>query len=90
MTYITADLFDRFTCKEFKDEWVKWDLFGIDGSVYPEIGKIRETFLHYNEETYKEITGVIKSLNIPQHYASIQIRGGDKLDECYRCLNASE
>ena len=81
-TYLTSDIFSKAINKEYG--WkhpVKWELFGVDGPIHDEFAKLAPIALQYNEKTKNEIEEVIKTLDIPEGYYSIQFRGGDKILE---------
>lgn len=88
--YLTKDFFTEFTSRKFWESDLKWELFDMDGTVYPEIHKIRMFTLRYNKPTYKEINELIMSIKLPEEYISIQIRGGDKISEYKKLYNAND
>ncbi len=88
---LTQDVFSKSISNEFKLEThVKWDDFGIDGTVWPEYAKLKKFALRYNSETLKEINKKIQSLNLPENYTSVQIRGGDKIIEHEKLIDVHE
>jgi hypothetical protein len=54
--YLTSDFFNDFTSRQFKESVVQWPLFGMDGTVYPEISKLIPFAMRYNERTYEYLT----------------------------------
>jgi len=88
--YVTDDFFIDFISKEFKNTTIKWDLFGINGTVYPEISKLFPFATRYNSEIRRNVDELLKNLNLPEDYVSIQIRGGDKISERSRLLGVKE
>lgn len=80
-TFLTQDLFNKFTSKEFKNVEINWNELGIKGKVRDCYADLRNLALRYNEKTWNEINKMISSLNLPDEYISIQIRGGDKIKE---------
>lgn len=86
--YLTQDLFDDIVSTEFRYSEISWPLFGINGIVRDEYAKLTPLALRYNDETATEITNLVDSLNLPEHFASIQIRGGDKVQEFTDIIDA--
>lgn len=77
--YLTQDLFLTVISDEVcRGMRVQWDEFGIDGLIGDEFAKLSGLVLHYNQKTAGEIADKIKEAGLPQHYSSIQFRGGDK------------
>lgn len=89
-TYLTDDFFGEFISQKFKETKISWPLFGMDGTVYPEMSKLMKLALRYNEETYGEVLALMESVRLPEHYMSIQIRGGDKIEERTKLYGAKE
>lgn len=88
-TFLTQDLFDKFVASDFKKHKFEWQSLGIsDGMVGRDFAKLRSLALRYNSETRKEIERRMASVNLPEHYASIQIRGGDKSEEFDKLIDA--
>ena len=80
--WLTQDLFEKFVAAKFKTCGFTWKSLGIEsGYVGRDFAKLRSLALRYNKETKNEIEKRIASLELPEHYASIQIRGGDKSEE---------
>lgn len=86
--YLTQDLFDDFVSAEFRYSKISWPLFDMDGVVRDEYAKLAPLALRYNARTAREITQLVNSLNLPEHFASIQIRGGDKVQEFTDIIDA--
>lgn len=86
--YLTQDVFDDFISNEFRNSRISWPLFGIDGIVRDEYAKLSSYALRYNDKTAAEVTRLIEKMNLPEHYASIQIRGGDKTQEFTNIIDA--
>ena len=80
VNYLTDDIFGKACLGSYSIEntYVKWHVFGIDGDISKEFAKLRSVALKYNKKTFIEIKKVIKGLNLPADYYSIQFRGGDK------------
>ena len=86
---MTQDLFDKFVAADFKKYPFVWKSLGVEnGLVGRDFAKLRSLALRYNEETKNEIERRIASLDLPVHYASIQIRGGDKSEEFDKLIDA--
>lgn len=81
VTYLTADLFQKIISPKLKATHIEWPLFDMNGTVYPEAGKLKQFVLRYNIETKNAINRMIEELCLPNNYASVQIRGGDKITE---------
>ena len=81
VTYLTADLFQKIISPKLKATHIEWPLFDMNGTVYPEAGKLKQFVLRYNMETKNAINKMIEELCLPNNYASVQIRGGDKITE---------
>lgn len=79
--YLTQDLFDKIISLKFRSSNISWPLFGMQGMVRNEYSKLSSLALRYNDETTEEIVKLIDTLNLPDHFVSIQIRGGDKTQE---------
>lgn len=75
--YLTDDVFGK-VCFSNEIMYAKWDEFGIDGDAGKEFVKLRSVALKYNKRTFVEIKKKIQELNLPAHYYSVQLRGGDK------------
>ena len=79
--YLTSDFFAEFISREFKKQHIEWPLFNMQGTVYPEMAKLMKLALRYRTDVYEEILDLMKSVQLPEHYMSIQMRGGDKIEE---------
>jgi hypothetical protein len=88
--YLTNDFFKIFTSAHFKSSPIHWPLFSMDGSVYPEIAKLFPYAMRHNQETHEEITQIRNSLGLPNSYASVQMRGGDKIAKLERRGDVSD
>lgn len=76
--YLTQDLFLKVISDENRNTHVVWEEFNINGKIANEFAKLAPMVLHYNEKTLKEIADKISEAGLPEHYHSIQFRGGDK------------
>lgn len=81
VTYLTADLFQKIISPKLKATHIEWPLFNMNGTVYPEAGKLKQFVLRYNIVTKNDINKMIFKLCLPDNYSSVQIRGGDKITE---------
>lgn len=79
--YLTQDFFDEIVSDEFLQSTIQWPEYGMDGTLETQYAKIRSVALQYNDETQAEMDQLIASLHLPEHYCSIEIRGGDKNTE---------
>lgn len=87
--YLTQDVF--FPCindhKKINDK-IKWELFDINSmSDFAHLSKLA---LRYNKQTKEEIETIIKSLELPEEYFSVQIRGGDKSIEYKNLMSCQD
>lgn len=89
VTYITSDVFQEIISPEFKRRHIEWDIFQMNGTVYPEIAKLFSFATHFNSKTRAEIDAMKSQLELPDDYVSIQIRGGDKFTEA-RLISVQE
>lgn len=80
--YLTQDVFRTAIAKKISTtEVIDWKEFDINGPTFYEFGKIADFALRYNEKTKIEVSKIINSLNLPESFYSVQLRGGDKLGE---------
>lgn len=87
--YLTDDIFAEACLGNYSKEssYVKWTEFGINGDIKTEFTKLKCVALQYNRNTSREIKAIIKELNLPKHYHSVQFRGGDKTLEVVRAMD---
>ena len=88
VTYLTQDLFDDIVSEKFRFSNMRWSLFHMNGMVRDEYAKLTSLALRYNEKTASNIIKLIEQLHLPEHYVSIQIRGGDKTQEFTNIIDA--
>lgn len=88
VTYLTQDLFDKIVSEKFRFSKVEWPLFNMSGVVRDEYAKLTPLALRYNKKTANDITKLIEQLHLPEHFVSIQIRGGDKTQEFTNIIDA--
>lgn len=79
--YLTQDIWCMCINKEFKNAHLKVPFFGIDGPGALEFTKLSEIALCPKPDVRAEMDELIEKLNLPKHYISMQVRGGDKLLE---------
>ena len=88
VTYLTQDLFDDIVSEKFRFSRMAWPLFEMNGVVRDEYAKLGQLALRYNEKTAADIANLVETLQLPEHYISIQIRGGDKTQEFTDIIDA--
>lgn len=89
VTFLTQDKFKEIVSRQLKETRFTWTDFDIvDGTIPTDYAKLRRLALRYNEETRNEIERRIMELNLPDHYVSVQIRGGDKAIEFQDVMDA--
>lgn len=76
--YLTQDVFLDVISDETRNKTMKWNEFDIYGKPESEFAKLSGMVLHYNDKTFNEIKNKIAEIGLPEHYHSIQFRGGDK------------
>lgn len=79
--YLTQDIWCMCTNKEFKNTHLTVPLFGIDGPGALEFTRLSEIALCPKPDVRAEMDALIAGLKLPEHYISMQVRGGDKLLE---------
>ncbi len=79
--YLTQDIWCMCINKEFKNAHLTVPLFGIDGPGALEFTKLSEIALCPKPDVRAEMDALIAGLKLPEHYISMQVRGGDKLLE---------
>jgi hypothetical protein len=77
--YLMGDYFHVFTGGDFRSQRIDWPLFGMNGKVFDEMVKLIPFVLRYNDLTFQRISDLRNSLDLPDDYISIQMRGGDKI-----------
>mgnify|MGYP000147537871 CR=1 FL=1 len=76
--FLTQDVWCMCINDEFKNASIKWDLMGMDGICETEFAKLSQVALIPKPEIRKRMDALIQTLNLPEQYISIQVRGGDK------------
>lgn len=89
VNYLTSDIFSICSDGPYgnEDTYAKWDEFGINGDISQEFTKLRNVALRYNRKTFMKIKKTIRELKLPDHYCSVQFRGGDKTLEVRNQMN---
>lgn len=76
--YLTQDVWCMCISDEFKKSEIKWPLFGMDGTCETEFAKLSSVAICPKPEIRAKMDGLIAGLHLPEHYISMQVRGGDK------------
>lgn len=85
--YLTQDIFTTAIDRAVSQvEVIDCDIFDVHGVSFEEFAKLIKHVMRYNKETREEIEKRINSLELPERFCSVQIRGGDKTME-YERLN---
>lgn len=77
-TYFTYELWDKFYSKEFDNEFFDIPALGIKGDLREASAKIVEMIYNFNDSTQQEISRLLRTVELPRKYVSMQIRRGDK------------
>ncbi len=72
VNYLTFDIWDKFD----SEYWKTWDT-----DIKPECLQVINHIWKYNQKTATLINEKIKSLNLPETFVAIHLRGGDKIIE---------
>lgn len=86
--YLTQDIWCMCISDEFKKSPVKWELFDMDGSCETEFAKLSAVALVPKPEIRRRMDELIAGLHLPEHYISMQVRGGDKYLEYDKLVEA--
>jgi hypothetical protein len=76
--YLTQDIWCMCINDEFKNHFVDIPLFGMKGTAASQFSKFDEIALVPKPNVKQEIEQLIEEISIPEHFVSLQIRGGDK------------
>ncbi len=76
--YLTQDVWCMCISDEFKKSEIIWPLFGMDGTCETEFAKLSSVAICPKPEIRRQMDELIAGLNLPEHYISMQVRGGDK------------
>lgn len=77
-TKLTQDIFDK-VYPEYADKYVDIEELNWQGNTYDIIKPLAELVWRFNIETKSEIDEVINNFNLPEKYAAVQMRRGDKV-----------
>lgn len=80
-TFLTYELWDKFFCKEFDDEYFDIPELGIKGNLREASTTIANMIYRFNDATQEAINARIEGLNLPSLYVAMQVRRGDKIKE---------
>lgn len=76
--YLTQDVWCMAISDSFKKSEIKWPLFEMDGTCETEFAKLSSIAICPKPEIRAEMDKLIAGLNLPEHFISMQVRGGDK------------
>lgn len=76
--YLTQDLWCMCINDVFKQHRVDLPLFGMKGTCASEFAKLGDIVIRPNGKVREEMDALLGNLNLPEHFISMQIRGGDK------------
>lgn len=76
--YLTQDVWCMAISDEFKKSEIRWPLFDMDGTCETEFAKLSSVALCPKPEIRRKMDELIAGLNLPEHFISMQVRGGDK------------
>ena len=86
--YLTQDIWCMCISDAFKQSEIKWELFGMDGACETEFAKLSSVAICPKPEIRQKMDALIAGLNLPEHYISMQVRGGDKYLEYDKLVEA--
>ena len=76
--YLTQDIWCMCINNDFKYHPVDFPLFGMKGTATSQFSKFGEIAICPKPDVRKEMDALISKLHMPEHFVSMQIRGGDK------------
>ena len=76
--YLTQDLWCMCISDGFKKAPIEWPLFDMHGTCETEFAKLSAITVSPKPEIRERMDGLIAGLRLPEHYISVQVRGGDK------------
>ncbi|QNA44996.1 O-fucosyltransferase family protein [Lacibacter sediminis] len=79
--YYTHELWEDFHSREMENKTFHFPDLQIYGDLRSASRRLTELTWIYNHEVKSEIDGIISSLNLPDEYVGLHIRGGDKFVE---------
>ena len=86
--YLTQDIWCMCISDSFKKSRIKWELFGMDGVCETEFAKLSSVAICPKPEIRQKMDALIAGLHLPEHYISMQVRGGDKYLEYDKLVEA--
>jgi len=89
--YLMQDVFFKCYSKKFVESKFTWKVFNIENQeVQKKFTLLRSFVMRYNKQTKSEIEQIIRQLDLPSSYCSVQIRGGDKTLEFNELIKVEE
>lgn len=93
----TQDIFGRSRERRLKNRHYYFPELGIDGNLQQACSRLIAMTWKYTPETASIVNSYIQSLDLPQNYVGMHIRGGDKfvehklesIDKYFNCVKAS-
>lgn len=79
--YLTYELWPYFHCKDFENTFFNIPRLGIIGDIRIASAALINMVWKFTPKIFDEIELITKTLNLPNYYVGIQIRGGDKKNE---------
>lgn len=86
--YLTQDVWCMCISDEFKKSKISWPLFEMDGTCETEFAKLSSVAICPKPEIREKMDALIAGLDLPEHYISMQVRGGDKYLEYDQLVEA--
>jgi len=79
--YFTYEIWDKFRSQEFARRRFSIPALEIDGSILDATRMLIGIIVRYQQSVAEQISDVIASLDLPDEYVGLHIRGGDKTRE---------
>ena len=79
--YFTYEICDKFRSQEFARRRFSIPALEIDGSILDATRMLIGIIVRYQQSVAEQISDVIASLDLPDEYVGLHIRGGDKTRE---------
>lgn len=79
--YYTYELWNEIRDRKNEDRKYVIPELGIDGDLQSACSQLIYMTWAYNQQTEKEVEGILKQIELPVNYQSCHIRGGDKFLE---------
>lgn len=86
--YLTQDIWCMCINNEFKYHPVDFPLFDMKGTATSQFSKFGEIAICPKPDVRKEMDALLEGLQMPEHFVSMQIRGGDKTLEYDELIGA--